>query len=185
MSGKSKEVFFRAKSILDTKTKIFVVLWSLTFRWILYILPGRFSFLKSFLLRLFGSDVGCGCLIMHRVNVLMPWNLRLGNYVTIGAGVWVYNYSLVDISDRSVISQGVSLCTGSHDYNDSLFPLVHSPIRIEKDVWLAADVFICPGVSVAEGSVVAARGVVGASILTAWGVWAGNPVKRVAERVLR
>jgi putative colanic acid biosynthesis acetyltransferase WcaF len=80
-----------------------------------------------------------------------------------------------------VVSQGVHLCTGSHDYTDELFPLFAKPITIGDYAWICADSFIAPGVCVGEGAVIGARSVVTRS-LPPWTVCAGNPARAIKQR---
>jgi putative colanic acid biosynthesis acetyltransferase WcaF len=56
-----------------------------------------------------------------------------------------------------VVSQKSYLCTGSHDYAKSTFDIYAKPIVVESEAWVAADVFIGPGVTVGRGAVVGAR----------------------------
>jgi putative colanic acid biosynthesis acetyltransferase WcaF len=88
----------------------------------------------------------------------------------------------ISIGDYSVISQGAHLCAGSHDFNRANFQLTTAPILVGSRVWLCADTFVGPGVQIADGSVIGARGVVAKSIDDPWCVWAGIPVKRVGIR---
>ena len=88
----------------------------------------------------------------------------------------------INIADFAVISQGAHLCTGSHNYNSNNFQLITLPISVGSRVWLCAESFVGPGVSIADGSVVAARGVVAKSINKPWLVWAGVPVKQIGVR---
>ena len=62
-------------------------------------------------------------------------------------------------------------------------PLVVKPIVIGRWCWIAADVFIAPGVSIGDGTVVGARSSVFKD-LPGWVVAAGSPAKPVRERRL-
>ncbi len=53
-------------------------------------------------------------------------------------------------------------------------PLIVAPIVIESNAWVAADVFIGPGVKVGEGAVVGARSTV-IDDVPPWSVVAGSP----------
>lgn len=151
--------------------------------WALFGRPGprRFSPWRVFLLRLFGAQVHKSVLICGGVRVLMPWNLRIGEYTAIGDGVDIYNFGQVDIGSNTCISQRVWLCTGTHDYNKPDFPLIWDDIRIGDAVWLAAESFVAPGVTVADGAVVGARSVVTRD-LQGWTVNAGNPCVLIKPR---
>lgn len=136
-------------------------------------------------LRLMGARIGKGCLILPGTKVLMPWNLQLADYVALGERVNIYNFSLVSVGRMSVVSQFCYLCTGTHDYTRPDMPLVYRPIKIGSDSWIAAGVFIGPGVTVADGVVVGAMSVVPRPIPDEWTVWAGNPARRIKDRRIK
>ena len=86
------------------------------------------------------------------------------------------------IDDYAIISQGVHMCAGSHDYNSKNHQIITAPIYIGVRAWLCAEVFIGLGVSIAEGVVVGARSVVIKDINEKWSIYAGIPVKKVGVR---
>jgi putative colanic acid biosynthesis acetyltransferase WcaF len=53
-------------------------------------------------------------------------------------------------------------------------PLVAAPIVIEAEAWVAADVFVGPGVRIGEGAIVGARSTVVQDVAP-WSVVAGAP----------
>lgn len=137
---------------------------------------------RRLLLRLFGAKLGSHVHIHPTVRIWAPWNLEIDSHVGIGEGANIYCMDKVQIGSFAVISQGTYICTGSHDFNSMNMQLTTAPIIINEYVWLCAQAFVCPGVELAEGTVVAARGVVSRSLLEGWGVWAGIPVKRIGNR---
>ena len=116
-------------------------------------LPSR---LRCILLRLFGAKVGKGVVIRSRTNFTFPWRLTIGNYTWIGEQVEILSLAPVTIGSNVCISQRAYLCTGSHDFHSGGFDLITRPICIEDRSWIAASAFICPGVTIAEGSMVGA-----------------------------
>jgi len=122
--------------------------------------PSRCFAWRRLLLKAFGARVGAACRIERSVRVTHPWLLTLGDRCTLGAGVKVYNLGAIRVGDHTVISQHVHLCAGTHDFRDPHFPLVRSEITIGRSVWVAADAFIGPGVTLGDNCVVAARSVV-------------------------
>lgn len=144
--------------------------------------PKPMSFLRVWALRLMGARIGPRCLILPGVKVLMPWNLELEDHVAIGRGVDIYNFALVTIKRQTVVSQGTYLCTGSHDFRQGHMPLTHAPITIGSQCWVAAEVFVCPGVTIADGVVVGARAVVTKPIAAPWTVHGGNPCVHLGQR---
>jgi putative colanic acid biosynthesis acetyltransferase WcaF len=135
------------------------------------------------LLRLFGATIGRHVHIHPSVVVAIPWNLSVGDLTAIGDGAKVYNLGFIRIGQRSTISQGAHLCAGTHDYRHKDFPLVKSPITVGDDVWICADAFLGPGVTIADMAIVAARAVVMRDVPRA-AIVAGNPAVTVKTRPL-
>ena len=143
--------------------------------------PRPFHGWRSFVLRSFGAKVGKGVHVYPGVTIWAPWNLELGDECGVANGAVLYSQAKIVIGYRAVISQGVNLCTGTHDYNNPGFPLVASAINIGNHVWVAAEDFVHPGVQIADGCVVGARSVV-IKDLPEWQVCAGNPCKPLKPR---
>jgi len=97
----------------------------------------------------------------------------IGANATVGPGL--------TLGEFSTVSQYCYLCAASHDFEDVSQPLTTAPIVIGRRAWLAADVFVAPGVTVGEGAVVGARSSV-CNILPAWTVSYGNPAKPQRKR---
>ena len=87
--------------------------------------------------------------------VEIPWNLELGDDVVIGDYAIVYSIGKITIGRSTNISQYSHLCACTHDYTTRRFPLLKPPIVIGDEVWIAADAFIGPGVTVGDRAVVA------------------------------
>lgn len=145
-------------------------------------LPKGCSSVRVAALRLMGARIGPHCNIGPRVRVLMPWNLELGEYVAIGEAANLYNFAPIRIGRMTIVSQFCYLCTGSHDYDRADMPLTYAPILIGEQVWVAADVFVGPGTSIADGVVVGARSVVTRSLAERWTVCAGHPCRKIKAR---
>ena len=74
------------------------------------------------------------------------------------------------------------LCASTHNYEVPNFPLICKPIKIEDQVWIAADAFIGPGVSIGKGAVIGARSAVFKDVETMT-VVGGNPAKFIKNRI--
>ncbi|MEO0508506.1 MAG: putative colanic acid biosynthesis acetyltransferase [Verrucomicrobiota bacterium] len=129
---------------------------------------------RRFLLRCFGAQVGSRVNIYPSVNVYFPWNLTIGEDSAVGEWALIYNLGKVEIGSRSTISQRTHLCAGSHDYSDPNMPLLKLPIVISDDVWVCADCFIGPNVTIAKRAIVAAASVVVKDVEESV-IVAGNP----------
>ncbi len=121
------------------------------------------SGLKVEMLRLFGAKVGEGVVIRSRVNITFPWKLSIGDHVWIGDEVMILSLAPVMIASHVCISQRAFLCTGSHRFHSEGFDLITKPIVIEEGCWVAANVFVGPGVTLRSGSMCCAGAVVLAS----------------------
>jgi putative colanic acid biosynthesis acetyltransferase WcaF len=139
--------------------------------------------LRRAILKAFGAQVGANVNIYPSALIYYPWNLEIGDDSSIGEWALVYNLGLVRIGHRATISQRAHLCAGTHDYRNPALPLIKPPIEIGDEVWVCADAFVGPNVTVANGAVVGARAVVTRNVdsLT---VVAGNPAKFVKARVI-
>jgi putative colanic acid biosynthesis acetyltransferase WcaF len=111
------------------------------------------SALRVGTLRLFGADIGQGVRIKPGLRVKFPWRLKIGNYCWVGEDVWIDNLAQVHVSDHSCVSQGVYLCTGSHNWRKTEFNLMVQSITVKEEVWLAARSVVGPGVTVGRGAV--------------------------------
>ncbi|MDE3187661.1 MAG: putative colanic acid biosynthesis acetyltransferase [Acidobacteriota bacterium] len=112
---------------------------------------------RRWLLRMFGASIGNGAVIRPSVRVTYPWKLKVGDHCMIGDSVELYTLGAIEIGDCAVISQRSYICTGSHDYTRSTFDICAGKIVIESEAWLAADVFVAPGVRIGHGAVIGAR----------------------------
>ena len=117
-------------------------------------LPAAF---RPIILRLFGAQIGNAVLIRHRVRVLWPWKLCIGDNCWIGEDAWILNLEPVTIGHDVCISQGVFLCTGSHDISSPTFEYDNGPITVDDEAWIGAQAMILRAVTVGRGAVVAAR----------------------------
>jgi putative colanic acid biosynthesis acetyltransferase WcaF len=136
---------------------------------------------KTFLLRMFGARLGRGVVVKPRVKIKFPWRLTAGEFVWIGEEVWIDNLADVTIGSHVCLSQGVYLCTGSHDHRSPGFELVTRPIAIGSGAWIAARAVMLPGCRVGANSIVAAGSVVSGEVEEGI-VVAGNPAQKVRDR---
>jgi putative colanic acid biosynthesis acetyltransferase WcaF len=112
------------------------------------------------ILRLFGAKVGDGVIIRHDVRIMWPWKLCIADHSWLGEGLRIINLETIEIGANVCISQGVMLCSGSHDYRKVSFPYRNRPIQIRDGSWIGARAMVLPGVTVGPGAVIAAGEVV-------------------------
>jgi putative colanic acid biosynthesis acetyltransferase WcaF len=114
------------------------------------------SQLKRCLLRVFGARIGRGVIIKPRVNVHFPWKLSVGDHSWVGEEVSIVNFEPVSIGAHVCVSQRVFICAGNHDFRDLAMAYRNAPIDIKDGAWIAAQVFVGPGVVIGEDAVVTA-----------------------------
>lgn len=116
--------------------------------------------LRLALLRMFGAQLGSGVLIRHHVRIHWPWKLTVGADSWIGEDVWILDLEPVTIGRDVCISQGVLLCTGSHDRNSPTFEFDNAPIVVGDGAWVAARATVLRGVTIGADAVVGATALV-------------------------
>lgn len=136
---------------------------------------------RRFVYRMWGATISAGAHIYPDVRVWLPSNLTVGVGACLGPGVEVYNVAKVVLCERALVSQRTYICTASHDYERTGFPLIGAEVIIEKGAWISAECFIGPGLRIGANSVIYARSVVVKTVLDGQ-VMAGNPAKLLKMR---
>lgn len=172
------------KDTFSFSNKLRRFIWNMV--WIIFIRPIPRSMMntwKIMIYRIFGAKIHSNAKIYSSAKVYAPWNLEMGAYSCLADQVDCYNQGRITIGDHTTISQKTYLCASTHDISRSDIPLVIKPIKIGSQVWVAAEAFIGPGVTIGEGAVVGARAAVFKSV-EAWTVIGGNPAKFIKKRVV-
>jgi putative colanic acid biosynthesis acetyltransferase WcaF len=156
-------------------------LWSLTEATLFRLSPRTFYGWRSWLLRRFGAEIHPTAHIRRTVQIEVPWHLLIGANSSVGDGVRLYCLGRVTIGSRVTISQHAHICAGSHDYTRPDMPLLRPPIVIEDDVWIAADSFVGPSVTIGRGAVLGARACAFKD-LPPWKICIGNPAMPIKDR---
>ncbi len=158
--------------------------WAVVYRLLFRTSPRPFKRWRNFLLTLFGAQLHKTAVIYPTAKIWWPGNLVMGPHSCLADDVDCYCVAEIRIGEHSVVSQYTYLCGASHDYMHANLPLTPAPIVIEDQVWIAADVFVGPGVKIGQGTVVGARSTV-VGDLPPWKVCVGSPAKPIKDRVLK
>jgi maltose O-acetyltransferase len=130
-----------------------------------------FNRTRAWLYRLFGVRVGASALIMGRIDMAGPG--RIWERLAIGAECQITTPFYADLNDSITIGRGVSVghhvvcITANHETGwdtRRCGVCIPKPIVIEDGCWIGARATILPGVTVGQGSVVAAGAVVTADV---------------------
>lgn len=131
---------------------IWNIIYLITFRYS----PNVFFKYRVLILKLFGSKIHWNSRVYPKVEIYRPKNLIIGENSTIANSVHIYNVAPIIIGNNSVISNKSALITASKNYKGKRELLIDK-IYIGDNVWIAYDVFIAPGVKIADDSKILAR----------------------------
>lgn len=180
-SGKIDIVRNRKMSKWRLKDLISRAIWEAIGAPLFYVSPRVTWAFRRALLRLFGAKIGIGVHVFPSAKIFVPWNLKLGDYSSVGDGAILYALGRIEIGARATISQHSHLCAGSHDYESETFDLLKPPIEIGDDAWICAGAFVAPNVKIGQGAVIGARAVITKSVED-WAVVVGNPQRVIKYR---
>jgi putative colanic acid biosynthesis acetyltransferase WcaF len=155
-----------------SKLLLWEYVWSLLCKWT----PKPFNPWRLFVLRAFGCSITGTPFVHQRARIDHPWNLTLHHLASIGDRTHLYCLDEIVIQSGAIVAQEVYICTGTHDFSNSIRALQTAPVSIGSDSFIGARSFILPGLSVGKGAIVGACSVVTRSVESYISV-AGNPAK--------
>jgi maltose O-acetyltransferase len=130
---------------------------------------------------------GEGVNIRPRVYFGSGRNISIGNYSMMGQDSIIGSTAKVVIGDDVMMGPEAFIYTSNHGMEAGtpmrLQPLKSAPVRIGNDVWIGARCIILPGVTVADGAVLAAGAVV-TSDVPANAIVGGVPAKVLKYRAM-
>ena len=167
-------------------SKMARILWSIVWMFLFRPTPrgNIFRPWRIFLLKLFGANVKWSSNVLPSCRIWQPWKLTMGAYACLSEEVDCYSVDEIVIGAQATVSQGVKLCSASHDISSRIMELTTRPIHIGENAWVAGWSIVLPGVTIGEGAVVAAGAVVTKDVAP-WSVVAGNPAKFIKQRELK
>ena len=117
--------------------------------------------------------------------------IEIGNYVHIAVGSSLIGAGKISLSDFSGLSSRVSVYSSSDDYSGTTLTnptlpseftgVTHADVLLGKHVIVGSGSVILPGVELEVGVAVGALSLITKSC-AAFGIYAGNPARRVSER---
>lgn len=133
-----------------------------------------------------GAKVGSGVVFYPGLWISPGKNLVLGDHVDLAKDVLITTTGGVSIGDRALIGYRTQILSSNHSIPAVGLPFpisgdLHSPVIIEKDVWIGANCIITPGVTIGEGAVVGGGSVVTKDVPKN-AIVAGVPAKLIKMR---
>ncbi|KQN33746.1 hypothetical protein ASG37_16475 [Sphingomonas sp. Leaf407] len=132
-------------------------------------------------LRLLGARVGAGIAVNHGLQVRVPRRIAIGDDVFLAEDVILDGRGGLTIGAHTSINSRAQIWTAQHDWASPDFAFVSAPTVIGDYCWISANVVVLPGVTIGEGTVVAAGSVV-TKDLEPWILAAGVPARKIRDR---
>ncbi len=142
---------------LSAPARLAGLLWAIVWHALFRFTPPPFYRWRCFMLRLFRAKVDMSARIAPSVRIDFPWNLTVGPGVRIQHKVIINCMGTIEVGENSFVSQYAHLCAGTHDYQHKGMRIVRCPVKIGRDVWVAADAFVGPDVTLGDECLLAAR----------------------------
>lgn len=142
--------------------------------------------LKAAFLRMCGARVGKRVVFYPGVWITPAKGLSLADDVDLALDVLLTCGGGVQIGARTLVGYRTQILSANHRIppgKDRIFGSGHekSPVVIGEDVWIGANVIVLPGVSIGDGSVIAAGSVVTKNV-PEYSIVAGVPARVVRNR---
>ncbi len=135
---------------------------------------------------LYGYRAGQGCRVLRNVTIYFPERLKLGRNVGVSPQSQFNAAGGIEIGDDTLIGPGCTFWSVNHRFQDRSVPIRlqgydAQPILVGRDCWIAARAIVLPGVTIGDGSVVAAGAVVNRTCEPG-SILAGVPAKVIGRR---
>lgn len=134
----------------------------------------------------------CSCGVnfsVHR-NVTLQYikKLTVGRNVQVGQSCFIQASGGVTLHDDVMLGPDVKIWSVNHIFDRLDLPIyeqgyTYEPVEICKGVWIGANVFIMPGVTLPEGCVVSAGSFVNKKRYKPYSILSGNPCRMIGTRI--
>jgi acetyltransferase-like isoleucine patch superfamily enzyme len=140
------------------------------------------AWLYGFLMASKGSFV---C-ILSGTSLTGIHNLKIGEYVFINKNCSLNCGGGVNLGNYIMFGPNVKIFSSTHKHCDYTTPMVFQgyakdAVVIMDDVWIGSDSIILPGVTIGQGSIIAANSVVTKDV-PPYHIYGGNPAKKIKPR---
>lgn len=134
---------------------------------------------RKLLARLTGKPVDETVTLFPPFTADLGKNITLGKRVFINSGCRFQDQGCITLGDDCLIGHNAVIATLQHDIDPRRRSnLIPSPVVIERNVWLGANVTVLPGVTIGEDAVIGAGSIVTKTI-PAGTIAVGSPARVV------
>lgn len=155
--------------------------------WFVCLLPrsvGRW--VRSKALPPYFAKFGRNTVIQDHFRVTNPEKVSIGSHCNFAQCVFITGGGGVTIGDYVGLGPDVKIWSVNHRYEDPDKPWMlqgydQHPVVIEDDVWLGANCFVMPGVTIGRGAILSAGTVLMKSV-PPFAIVAGNPGRIIGWR---
>jgi acetyltransferase-like isoleucine patch superfamily enzyme len=170
--------------------KISKLIWLECEAWLVQLcgwIPGSIGFIvRSLVYKGLAKKLVGICFIQPNVRLVEARRIEIGRNFSVNSGTYLNGIGGIFFGDNVLIGPNVVISSGEHPISDPSMPILFQQpkgrkIHIHSGVWIGANVVVLPGVSIGEGSVIAANAVVTKSV-GPHEVWGGVPAKQIKIR---
>ncbi len=151
-------------------------------------LPGHFGTeLRGRVLPRYFAAAGEGLLVHEGVRIRGVKRLLVGSQVEIGVDNFIQASGGVTLGNDVMMGPGVKIWSINHRFDDPDRPIReqgydYEEVTIGDHVWIGADAFIMPGVTIPEGCVISACATVAKKKYPPYALIAGSPARVIGTR---
>jgi maltose O-acetyltransferase len=121
--------------------------------------------LRQIFYKLMFKKCGGGLLLYPSVYIIFSRHISVGERVAINVNTYLDGGGGITIGDHVLVGPNCVISTREHSFEDLKTPIYKQPVKyaatqIGNDVWIGANAFIRGGVTIGDGSVIAAGTVV-------------------------
>lgn len=162
------------------------------FKWILYThLLSKIDYdfgkkVRCMVIKKLFKEFGKDSFLSTGVRVLYPKRIKIKNNVGIARDVTLDGRGYLSIDSDTILGFETVILTSTHVSKERNIPIrkqgmYYKPVNIGKDVWIGARVMILPGITIGDGSIIAANSVVTKDI-PEYSIYGGVPAKFIKKR---
>ena len=139
------------------------------------------------------EEISLGSHVLIDDFTILNGDITIGSYVHINSNCELYaGLAKIVIGDFCSVSSRTALYATSDDFSGAYLSNPTAPrayrnpkdadVVLEDHVLIGTGCTVVPGVHIAEGCAFSAMTMIGKSIRKPWGLYAGNPARRIWER---